>query len=130
MRFFHRKDYDEPLNEPEQFTLDYDAIERIDNEFPDNEYYPDEDEFYEPEIKPKHRLRKFIIILIILCLVITLVHVAVLFFTGKLWFNEPDKLDYPIRGAVINSDMGEILWDLFSKQNLSLAYIRATSGTA
>lgn len=125
MRFFHKN---KAQDEPFEFRLDDEAIQRIDNEYP----YDDIpwDEIPEEEIpKPKHhRLRKLIIVLVVLCGLVILVNVVMLFFTGKLWFNEPDKNDYPIRGALVNSEMGEIQWDFFSKQNISAAYIRATKG--
>lgn len=121
MRLFHSKESNENMRE---FQLDEDAIERIDNEFPDEEIIE------EPPRKSNHRLRRFIVRFSFLCIIIILINVAVLFFTGRLWFNQPDKKDYPIRGAFIDSDMGEIRWDVFSRQNISAAYIRATKGTS
>lgn len=121
MRLFRSKNSDEYVRE---FRLDEDAIEIIDNEFPDDEIITEE------PVKPKHRLRRFIIFFSLVCIIIILINVAVLFFTGKLWFNQPDKNEYPIRGAVVDSHMGEIRWDVFSKQNISAAYIRATKGTS
>lgn len=121
MRLFHSKESNENMRE---FQLDEDAIERIDNEFPDEEIIE------EPPQKSNHRLRRFIVRFSFLWIIIILINVAVLFFTGKLWFNQPDKKDYPIRGAFIDSDMGEIRWDVFSRQNISAAYIRATKGTS
>ena len=121
MRLFHSKESDKYTQE---FQLDDDVVERIDNEFPDEEIIE------EPLRKSKHRLRRFIVRFSILCIIIILINIAVLFFTGKLWFNQPDKNDYPIRGALVDSDMGEIRWDVFSRQNISAAYIRATKGTS
>ena len=103
------------------FQLDDDAVEQINSEFSDDEII---------DVKPKHRLRRFIIRFSLLCVIVIMINIAVLFFTGKLWFNQPDKNDYPVRGALIDSDMGKIRWDVFSKQNISAAYIRATKGTS
>lgn len=111
-------------NNIQKFTLDNEAVELIDNEF------PDEDFIEEPYPKPKRRLRKFIIRFSLLCILVIFINIGVLFFTGKLWFNQPDKNDYPIRGAFVDSDMGEIRWDVFSRQNISAVYIRATKGTS
>ena len=57
------------------------------------------------------------------------INIAVLLYTGRLWFNEPKKRDYPIRGPVVTESMGEIRWKSFAKQNIQTAYIRATKGT-
>lgn len=118
MRLFRSKQSND--NEYD-FKLDDDAVEKINSEFPDDEII---------DVKPKHRLRRFIIRFSLLCIIIIMINIAVLFFTGKLWFNQPDKNDYPVRGALIDSDMGKIRWDVFSKQNISAAYIRATKGTS
>ena len=118
MRLFRSKQSND--NEYD-FKLDDDAVEQINSEFPDDEII---------DVKPKHRLRRFIIRFSLLCIIIIMINIAVLFFTGKLWFNQPDKNDYPVRGALIDSDMGKIRWDVFSKQNISAAYIRATKGTS
>lgn len=103
------------------FQLDDDAVEQINSEFSYDEII---------DVKPKHRLRRFIIRFSLFCVIVIMINIAVLFFTGKLWFNQPDKNDYPVRGALIDSDMGKIRWDVFSKQNISAAYIRATKGTS
>ncbi|MGN0601216.1 MAG: glycoside hydrolase family 25 protein [Oscillospiraceae bacterium] len=87
-------------------------------------------EYSEEQIKKPKFLKRFLTFLIIFCLIIVTVNVGILFFTGKLWFNQPEKNDYPIRGAFVDSDMGEINWSTFSEQNLSLAYIKATKGTS
>lgn len=87
-------------------------------------------EYSEEQIKKPKFLKRFLTFLIIFCLIIVTVNVGIMFFTGKLWFNQPEKNDYPIRGAFVDSDMGEINWSTFSEQNLSLAYIKATKGTS
>lgn len=80
------------------FQLDDDAVEQINSEFSDDEII---------DVKPKHRLRRFIIRFSLLCVIVIMINIAVLFFTGKLWFNQPDKNDYPVRGALIDSGYGE-----------------------
>lgn len=107
----------------EYFELDEETIQQIDEEYEDFDYYD------ESAGKPK-RLRKFIIWLVFLCIIVIAINIGALFFTGKLWFNQPEKTDYPIRGALVDSDLGKINWNTFSKQNLSFAYIKATKGTA
>ena len=57
-------------------------------------------------------------------------NIGVLFYTGQLWFNEPRKRDYPVRGPVITEKEGKVDWQRFSKQNIEMCYIRATKSTA
>lgn len=120
MRLFDNNDSDE--NFEEYYPVEQEP-ESINGEF------SSEDTVLLPA-KPKHRLRRFIIRLSVLCFIVIAINVGVLFFTGKLWFNQPDKNDYPIRGAVVTSDMGDMRWNVFSKQNISAVYIRATTGTS
>lgn len=113
----------------EVFGPEDDAVEIIDNEYSD--YYSEyEDEFVPQEPKKCKKLKRFIIRLLILCVFLIGINVFLLFFTGRLWFNQPDKDYYPIRGAIVDSDMGEVNWKTLSHQNIKLAYIRATKGTA
>lgn len=72
---------------------------------------------------------KFAIVVIILGLLVIGVDVVLMYFRGVLWFNEPRKRDYPVRGAIVTSDLGEIDWEEFQLQTISFAYIRATKGT-
>lgn len=125
MRFFKSNRHNDIS---EVSTADDDAVERIDNQYPDD--YPEYEGEYEPEQSKRHKkLKKIILRLLFLCFLLIAVNVFVLFFTGKLWFNQPDKDEYPIRGALVDSAMGEINWKTFSHQNIKVAYIRATKGT-
>lgn len=94
--------------------------------------YEDEEEYEEdiPRKPGKHRLRKLAFRLILLCLLVLLVDLGILLFTGQLWFNEPRKRDYPIRGPVVNESIGKVDWDKFAQQNIQMCYIRATKSTA
>lgn len=83
-----------------------------------------------PAPKKKHpRLRRFIVRTIAFCLVVILINVGFLYYSGHLWFNEPRKRDYPVRGAVVDSDLGAVDWEVMSTQTISFVYIRATKGT-
>ena len=118
-----------------KFKLDKDARVRIENEYSDvsddftNYEVYDEEEY---EVKPKRhkKLRKFIFRLVLLCIIVLLINLGILLATGQLWFNEPKKRDYPVRGPVINEDMGTINWNKFAGQNIQMSYIRATKSTA
>ncbi len=119
------------MKSKKKFKLDKETIDKIDTEFDDRDIsgFTNYD-VYEEE-KPKKRfLRRLLIRLVILCVIILVINLIVLFATGQIWFNEPKKRDFPIRGPVVTEDMGEIKWKSFAKQNIQLAYIRATKGTS
>ena len=87
------------MKRSKKFKLDKEAINKIDSEYDDRDLsnYTNY-EVYEEE-KPRHRfLKKLVKRLIILCAVVLVINLAVLLYTGRLWFNEPKKRDYPIRG--------------------------------
>ena len=112
------------MKRSKKFKLDKEAINKIDSEYDDRDLsnYTNY-EVYEEE-KPRHRfLKKLVKRLIILCAVVLVINLAVLLYTGRLWFNEPKKRDYPIRGPVVTESMGEIRWKSFAKQNIQTAYI-------
>lgn len=77
----------------------------------------------------KHRLLKWGFRIAIFCIVVIFLNIVFLYFRGQLWFNEPRKRDYPVRGAVVDEQLGKIDWDKMAGQNISFVYIRATSGT-
>lgn len=116
-----------------KFKLDKEAVERIEAEFDDRDLsgYTNYDVYDEQEYeKPKRKfIRKLIVRVVIICLIVLLINVIILFATGQIWFNEPKKRDYPVRGPIITQDMGKINWDKFSQQNIQMAYIRATKST-
>lgn len=112
------------FNEPEDYQY-YEAEDDIE-EFDD---YDIEQEYDKPVKKPK-RLWKFLFRFVAFCFLVVAINLGVLLFSGKLWFNQPDKNQYPVRGAFVDSDMGRINWNTFSGQNISLAYIKATKGIA
>lgn len=139
-----KKDYGKNKDK-NSFRLSDEARAKIDYEYADvsekyrrrmKSYVPDEEEYdddYEEDIprKPKrHWLRKLVFRLIMLCFIVILVDIAILLFTGQLWFNQPRKRDYPIRGPVVNESLGEVDWEKFAQQNIQMCYIRATKSTA
>lgn len=131
---FHKKKKQIILEDKEcsskKFQLDPEAIERIENEYDDPDPY--DDDLYEQEVpaRPKKKwLRKIIVRVLILCIILMFINVGIMFATGNIWFNEPRKKDYPIRGPVITEKMGDINWEKFSHQNIQMAYIRATKSS-
>lgn len=118
------------MKRSKKFKLDKEAINKIDSEYDDRDLSNYTNYEVYKEEKPRHRfLKKLVKRLIILCAVVLVINLAVLLYTGRLWFNEPKKRDYPIRGPVVTESMGEIRWKSFAKQNIQTAYIRATKGT-
>ncbi|MCD7740957.1 MAG: hypothetical protein LUI06_01965 [Ruminococcus sp.] len=87
------------------------------------------DDFEEPKKPKKHRLRRLMIFTAIFCVVVILLNIAFYYYRGQIWFNEPRKRDYPVRGAVVDEELGEIDWEVMSQQTISFTYIRATKGT-
>ena len=99
--------------------------DRVDEEYEDD--LPEEE--FIPRRRKKHRLLKFAVRAMIFCGVLLLINIGLLMFSGQLWFNEPKKRDYPIRGPVITEKLGAVEWEKFAQQNIQMAYIRATKST-
>lgn len=99
----------------------------------DQEGYPVEEDLYEEEAEEKPRkkslLRKLMIRLIAVGLILLIIEIAILLWSGQIWFNEPKKKDYPVRGPVMDSKCGEIYWSKFGDQNIQMCYLRATKST-
>ncbi|WP_294481440.1 GH25 family lysozyme [uncultured Ruminococcus sp.] len=115
---------------PDDIADEFDNYEDIPDgfgDFSEAEITEDEEEA-PPKKKKKHWLRRLIISVIVLCFTVMAVDIGILFFTGHLWFNEPRKRDYPIRGPVITEKAGEVQWKRFAQQNIQICYIRATKG--
>lgn len=100
----------------------------------DEQGYPLQEETFDDNCtdKPKKKkslLRKLLWRLIAVGLIVLLAELAILLYSGEIWFNEPKKKDYPVRGPVMYSDCGEIYWSKFGSQNIQMCYLRATRST-
>lgn len=73
--------------------------------------------------------RRFAVVIILLGTIYISLNVGFLYYRGQLWFNEPRKRDYPVRGAIVTSSLGEMDWAEFQYQMITFAYVRATRGT-
>ncbi len=51
-----------------------------------------------------------------------------LLYDGIIWFNNPSKTEYPVRGIDISHYQGAIDWELLKEEKLSFIYIKATEG--
>lgn len=98
--------------------------------YPQYDAEPQYGEEPQPQPKPKRRrLIKLTAAVAVICVIVILLNIAFFFYRGQIWFNEPRKRDYPVRGAVITQDLGKVDWRIMSQQTISFAYIRATKGT-
>ncbi|MGN1114602.1 MAG: glycoside hydrolase family 25 protein [Oscillospiraceae bacterium] len=109
---------------------DFQNLEIHDNDFEnfESEDYADGNYDELPPRKRKHT--KLIFRIVLVCIAVIFVNVVIMFATGKLWFNQPKKSDYPIRGAFVDAELGTIDWKKFSGQNIKAVYIKATEGTS
>jgi len=53
-----------------------------------------------------------------------------LLYNGILWFNNPSKTKFPVRGIDVSVYQGVIDWTVLSKQGIHFAYIKATEGSS
>ncbi len=117
-----------------KFKLDKRAIEDIDSRFPDDDvgepdvYDEPDEEKLQKKRRRSRRIARLMIKLTAFFMVLLLIMAGAMLYTGYIWFNEPRKRDFPIRGPVIDSDMGKIRWSRFAGQNIQLCYITATKG--
>ena len=121
-----------------KFKLDKKAKRNIEQQFPDESVgefsnYEEYDAEEEERLAVKRRRRakrtaRFMIRLTAFFMLLVLIMVSVMLYTGYIWFNEPRKRDYPCRGVIVDNEMGQIGWQAFSRQNISFAYITATKG--
>lgn len=96
----------------------------------DGHWQEETPEQIEKRKKRRRLMRKFMIATIAICLTLTLFDIAFFFYRGQIWFNEPRKRDYPVRGAVVDQSLGKVDWKIMSRQTISFAYIRATRGSS
>lgn len=74
-------------------------------------------------------MKKKIAIFVPCIILIILITVGLLFYTGTIWFNNPSRDDYPIRGVDVSKYQGNIDWDVLSSEDIQFAYIKATEGS-
>lgn len=55
--------------------------------------------------------------------------IAYLFYAGILWFNNPSKIVYPIRGIDISHHQGAINWKALKSEKIDFIYMKATEGS-
>lgn len=124
------EDSGEEYDSDEEFDDSDEEYDDSDEECGDSDEENDDSEEEEAPRKPKkHWLLKISFKLFKLSLVVIMIDIIALFYSGQLWFNQPKKRDYPIRGPVITEAQGTVDWKNFAKQNLQMCYIRATKGT-
>lgn len=75
----------------------------------------------------KNGARKRISIILSVLLLVSIL-ITVLLSNGIIWFNNPSKEAYPVRGIDVSSHQGIIDWEKISLQNIDFAFIKATEG--
>ena len=120
-----------------KFRLDKKAKQNIEQQFPDaavgeftnyEEYDEEEELRNEKKRRRTRRTARFLVKLTAFFMLLVIIMISAMLYTGYIWFNEPRKRDYPVRGVIVDSDMGQIGWQAFSQQNITFAYITATKG--
>ena len=74
----------------------------------DQDGYPIEEEPEDlPEAQQERKktgrfVRKLLLRLCIVGIILLMIEFAILLYSGQIWFNEPKKKDYPVRGPVMD----------------------------
>jgi lysozyme len=64
----------------------------------------------------------------VLLLISTAAVLGYLYYTGYLWFNEPSREEYPVRGVDVSEHQGTIDWRGVRQAGYDFAFIKATEG--
>lgn len=75
--------------------------------------------------------KSFKAVIIICCMIFFITFLTVvlgLFYNGWIWFNNPGKQAYPVRGIDVSHHQGEINWEEVAAQNFHFVFIKATEG--
>ena len=57
-----------------------------------------------------------------------MVALALCLYTGIIWFNDPSRALFPVRGVDVSHHQGDIAWPELAAQGLHFVYIKATEG--
>ena len=74
-------------------------------------------------------IKRLALKLFVIALIVILINLTILWYTGKIWLNNPSRMDYPVRGVDVSVYQGEIDWNKLMDQSLDFAFIKATEGT-
>lgn len=53
---------------------------------------------------------------------------AFLYYQGYIWFNDPSREKYPVRGIDVSEHQGDIDWSLVRQEGYDFAFIKASEG--
>ncbi len=56
--------------------------------------------------------------------------VCTMLYNGALWFVNPQKMGYTVKGVDVSRYQGEIAWDSLADQDIRFAFIKATEGSS
>jgi lysozyme len=68
------------------------------------------------------------VVAVLLLLTIAAAVAGYLYYTGRLWFNDPGLKEYPVRGIDVSEHQGEIDWERVRKAGYDFAFVKATEG--
>lgn len=75
------------------------------------------------------KVKRIAIKLFFIAVIIIFINLFILWYTGKIWLNNPSRMDYPVRGVDVSVYQGEIDWARLMDQSLDFAFIKASEGT-
>ena len=70
------------------------------------------------------------LIIIFTSILIVSVILILLLMNGIIWFNNPSKKQFPVRGIDVSHYQGDIDWNVLSDQNVDFVFIKATEGSS
>lgn len=69
-------------------------------------------------------------LIIIFCALLILTSTfGLLLYNGVIWFNNPSKEAYPVRGVDVSIYQGDIDWNVLSNEGIDFAFMKATEGS-
>ncbi len=74
-------------------------------------------------------MKKIILLFMLGLVLLCLAGVFHLFSNGVLWFNNPSRADFPVRGVDVSEYQGDIDWQTLAAQDIQFAFIKATEGS-
>lgn len=78
--------------------------------------------------KKKRKWAVAIAAAVVLALLVSAAVIGYLLYTGRLWFHDPSREEYPVRGIDVSEHQGAIDWETVKQGGYDFAFIKATEG--